>query len=163
MLTAPRLAQRILFGYISIAMVLLVIGISALVPSSSALTNNGSITAFDAPLTENFDSLASSGTSPITWTDNVTIPGWYATRTTYTVGTGSSNAGAIYSFGVAGTNPISDRAFGSVASGGTGTMYYAVKLTNNTGATITSLDISYIGEQWRNGGNVNTNALTFQY
>ncbi|HEV7949844.1 MAG TPA: lamin tail domain-containing protein, partial [Glaciihabitans sp.] len=42
-------------------------------------------------------------------------------------------------------------------------MYQAARLTNNTGATITSLDISYIGEQWRNGGNVNTNALTFQY
>src|SRR5205807_990991 len=86
-----------------------------------------------------------------------------ATRTAYTVGTGSSNAGALYSFGVAGTNPVTDRALGTVASGSTLTIYYAVKLANNTGATITSLDISYVGEQWRNGGNTSAQSLTFQY
>src|SRR6185503_19264799 len=69
-------------------------------PASSALTNNGSITAFSSPLTENFDTLASVGTA-IAWTDNVTIPGWYATPVTYNSGTGSSNAGALYSFGAA--------------------------------------------------------------
>jgi endonuclease G len=142
--------QRVLLS-LFISTSLLALAIFAFVPRSSALTNNGSITAFGAPLTENFDSLASSGTS-FTWTDNSTIPGWYSSRTSYTVGTGSSNTGALYSFGVAGVNPITDRALGSVGSGGTGTIYWGVKLTNNTGATITSLDVSYIGEQWRNGG-----------
>ncbi len=149
---APRLASRTFFGYISIAMILLVVGISALVPSSSALTNNGSVTAFGTPITENFDTLANSSPSPVPWTDNVTIPGWYSSRAAYVVGTGSSNTGALYSFGVAGVGPLSDRALGSVGSGSTGTVYWGVKLTNNTGATITSLDISYVGEQWRNGG-----------
>jgi DNA/RNA endonuclease G (NUC1) len=110
-----------------------------------ALTNNGSITAFGTPLTESFDSLSASGT----WTDNTTIPGWYSSRTAYTVGTGSLNTGALYSFGTA---SATDRALGSVGSGGTGTIFYGVKLTNNTGATITSVNISYVGEQWRNGG-----------
>ena len=64
-----------------------------------------------------------------------------------------SNTGALYSFGVDGTNPITDRALGSVASGGTLTVFHAARLTNNTGGTIDSLDISYAGEQWRNGGN----------
>src|SRR5205085_3649664 len=125
--------------------------VSALVQRSSALTNNGSITTLGSPLTENFDTLASTGTN-IAWADNVTIPGWYSSRTTYNSGTGSSNTGALYSFGVAGTNPVTDRALGSVGSGSTGTVYWGVRLINNTGATITSLDVSYIGEQWRSGG-----------
>ena len=129
---------------------------------SFATTNGGSITALGVPLTENFDTLASAGTN-ITWTDNSTIPGWYSTRATYNSGTGSSNTGALYSFGVAGTNPVTDRALGSVASGGTGTVFQAARLTNNTGATIASLDISYVGEQWRNGGNTAAHTLTFQY
>ena len=64
---------------------------------------------------------------------------------------------------MAGTNPVTDRALGSVASGGTRTVFHAARLTNNTGGTITSLDISYVGEQWRNGGNITAHTLTFQY
>src|SRR5438132_998920 len=148
--SAPLRSYFILFALV--ATVLLVMGIASLIPSSSALTNAGSITTLGVPLTENFDTLASTGTG-VTWTDNSTIPGWYSTRATYNSGTGSSNTGALYSFGAAGTNPITDRALGSVASGTTLTIYQAVKLTNNTGTTITSLAISYVGEQWRNGGN----------
>src|SRR5215475_7729005 len=147
---------------IAITAICFTLGISYIVQSSFALTSGGSITALGVPLTENFDSLASSGTA-IAWTDNSTIPGWYSSRTTYNSGTGSLNTGALYSFGVAGTNPAGDRALGSVASGGTGTVFYAERLTNNTGATITSLDISYVGEQWRNGGNTTAHTLTFQY
>jgi endonuclease G len=121
------------------------------VRSSFALSNGGSITSLGVPLTENFDTLAQTGTN-LTWTDNTTIPGWYSSRTTYNSGTGSSNTGALYSFGVAGTNPVTDRALGSVGSSGTGTVYWGVKLTNNTGGTITSLIVTYTGEQWRNGG-----------
>src|SRR5689334_1473781 len=134
---------------------------------AGALTNGGSITALNAPLTENFDSLAQTGTG-IAWADNVTLPGWYSSRTTYNTGTGSSNTGALYSFGVAGTNPVTDRALGSVGSGGTGTVYWGVRLVNNTGAAITSLDVSYVGEEWRSGGSSTTTAsvaqtVDFQY
>jgi endonuclease G len=132
------------------------------VEPTHALTNGGSITALDSPLTEDFDSLAAAGTA-IAWVDNSTIPGWYSSRVTYNSGTGSSNTGALYSFGVAGANPATDRALGSAASGGTTTIYQAARLTNNTGATITSVDISYAGEQWRNGGNATAHSLTFQY
>src|SRR4051794_32484396 len=140
----------------------LVAAASTLMPPSFALGNGGSITSFGVPLAENFDSLAATGTG-LAWTDNSTIPGWYSTRTTYNSGTGSSNTGALYSFGVTGTNPATDRALGSVASTGTGTVYQAVRLTNNTGGTITSLDISYAGEQWRNGGNPTARTLTRSY
>lgn len=128
-----------------------VIVISFITSPSSALTNNGSITTLESPLTENFDTLASTGTG-IAWTDNSTIPGWYSTRVTYNAGTGSSNAGALYSFGVAGTNPVTDRALGSVGSGSTGAIFWGARFVNNTGNTITSLDVSYNGEQWRTGG-----------
>jgi DNA/RNA endonuclease G (NUC1) len=139
-----------------------IVSISRIVRSSFALTNGGSITALGVPLTENFDTLAQTGTN-ITWTDNSTIPGWYSSRVAYTAGTGSSNTGALYSFGVAGTNPVTDRALGSVASGTTLAIFHAARLTNNTGTTIGSLSISYVGEQWRNGGNTTQQSLTFQY
>lgn len=121
-------------------------GVSQVIQPSFALTNAGSITAFGAPLAENFDTLASTGTG-IPWTDNTTLAGVYSSRVAYNTGTGSSNTGALYSFGTTG-----DRGLGSVGSGGTGTVYWGVRLTNNTGATITELNISYAGEQWRNGG-----------
>jgi endonuclease G, mitochondrial len=136
--------------------------ISNALQPSLALTNGGSITALGVPLTENFDTLPVTGAG-VAWADNSTIPGWYTTRTTYTAGTGSSNGGALYSFGVAGTNPVTDRALGSVASGATTAIFQAARLTNNTSATITSLDINYAGEQWRNGGNTVAHSLTFQY
>jgi uncharacterized protein len=110
-----------------------------------------SLTTIGAPLTQPFDALAQAGTN-VAWTDNSTIAGWYSTRTTYNAGTGSSNTGALYSFGVAGTNPVTDRALGGVGSGGTGTFYWAGCFTNNTGVPLTSVDIAYVGEQWRDGG-----------
>src|SRR5438105_3835056 len=152
-------ARRLLFATALSTLVLL--QIFQFSRPSQAVSNAGVITAFDTPLTENFDGLASSGS--LAWVDNSTIPGWYSTRTAYTAGTGSSNTGALYSFGVAGTNPATDRALGSVASGSTSTIFQAVKLTNSTGATITSLDVGYVGEQWRNGGNTAAQTLTFQY
>ncbi len=158
----PSARLRPLISVIVVTLICVAVESSHIAPPSFATTNGGSITALGVPLTENFDTLASAGTS-ITWTDNSTIPGWYSTRTTYNSGTGSSNTGALYSFGVAGTNPVTDRALGSVASGGTLTVYQAARLTNNTGITIASLDISYVGEQWRNGGNTAAHTLTFQY
>src|SRR6185295_9653449 len=159
-----RSAHSRLLLLITVTAICVVVASSRGVPSL-ALTSAGNITALGVPLTENFDTLSSTVSTGIAWVDNSTIPGWYSNRTTYNSGTGSSNTGALYSFGVAGTNPVTDRALGSVASGGTGTVYQAARLTNNTGGTITSLAISYVGEQWRNGANTNTppDTLTFQY
>jgi len=122
---------------------------------------------------QNFDTLLTSpeGTDT-TWTDNTTLTGWYATKgtpavtqTAYRPGTGSSNTGALYAFGSTGST---DRALGSLASGGTGTEVYGVRITNTTGQTLTSFDLSYAGEQWRDGGiNGSTqsvpNTLAFDY
>lgn len=109
--------------------------------------------------TQDFNTLANAGTG-ITWTDNVTINGWYSSRPTYNSGTGSSNAGALYSFGATSS---ADRSLGSVGSGSTGTVFYGARFKNNTGTTITSLKITYTGEQWRNGGNTSAQTVNFAY
>ncbi|MGL4233636.1 MAG: Ig-like domain-containing protein, partial [Casimicrobium sp.] len=118
-----------------------------------------SLTTIGTPVTQNFDSLANAGTN-VAWADNTTIAGWYSTRATYNAGTGSSNTGSLYSFGSAAAP--TDRALGGVASGGTATFYWAVRLVNNTGTAITSLDVSYTGEQWRDGGNATPAAQSLQ-
>ncbi|MEK6322056.1 MAG: HYR domain-containing protein [Acidobacteriota bacterium] len=125
-----------------------------------------SVITLGTAITQNFDTLATSGTTNA-WVDDSTLTGWYsqfelntANPVTYRADAGGSNTGAIYSWG---TGTSTERAFGSVVSATPGTIFNALKLTNSTGSTITSLDISYNGEQWRNGGNVNTQQLDFQY
>ncbi|MBS1623247.1 MAG: hypothetical protein JST83_04470 [Bacteroidetes bacterium] len=114
---------------------------------------------------QNFNNLPSSGTS-VTWVDNSTIPGWYASSTNLattgiTPGTGSSNSGGIFSYG---STSATDRALGSLGSGGTGNIYYGVRLTNTTGAPIDRVYVQYTGEQWRDGGNgAAANTLAFSY
>ncbi|WP_288424219.1 DUF5689 domain-containing protein, partial [uncultured Spirosoma sp.] len=117
-----------------------------------------SITSGNLTYTQSFNSLASTGTTN-SWTDNTTLPGWLSTQATYRASTGSDNAGALYSFGSTGAT---ERALGSIASS-SATPQYGVVFTNNTGAAIASLQVSYTGEQWRNGGNTNTQKLTFSY
>jgi predicted extracellular nuclease len=126
------------------------------------------LTTPGVPYTQDFNTLAQTGLTNV-WTNNVTpLVGWYAafqtgTLTVYRADTGSSNTGALYSYGVAGTNPITDRALGSVSSGTPVTIFYAVRFANNTGAPVGSLAIAYNGEQWRNGGNATAQKLTFEY
>ncbi|MEO8276656.1 MAG: ExeM/NucH family extracellular endonuclease [Thermoanaerobaculia bacterium] len=123
-----------------------------------------SLTTLNVASTQSFDGLANSGTN-VTWTDNSTLPGWYASLATYNAGTGTSTTGAMYSFGVAGTHAVTDRALGSVVTNGTGEIFWAVCFVNNTGATLTSLDLAFVGEQWRDGNPspAATHSLFFEY
>ena len=105
------------------------------------------LTALDLAYQENFDTLAISGTSSL-------LPaGWEILETgtnanlTYTAGTGSGNAGDTYSFG---STAATDRALGGLLSGSL-TPLFGVAFVNNTGQLITSLDVSFTGEQWRAG------------
>ena len=127
--------------------------------SASVLPQSASaqiLVSAGSPYTQNFDSLGSVSNA---WTDSSTLPGWYASQSIggptvagYRAGTGSSTAGALWSFGVAGVNPVTDRALGSVASGTPGNFAYGVRFQNDTAQAITNITISYTGEQWRNGG-----------
>ena len=108
---------------------------------------------------QDFNTLALTGTT------NSTLPsGWSLSEsgtganTTYSAGTGSGNAGDTYSFGLASN---SDRAFGGLISG-TVTPTIGAGFTNNTGGTVSSLDITYTGEQWRLGALGRVDSLGFQ-
>jgi uncharacterized repeat protein (TIGR01451 family) len=119
-----------------------------------------SLTTLATPVGQNFDGLTSTPATNIAWTDNSTVLGWYSTRTTFNASIGNSNTGALYDFGVAGAALVTDRALGGIGSGGTGTFYYAGCYTNNTGSVLTSVNITYNGEQWRDGGAVTPVAQT---
>ncbi|MDX2228739.1 MAG: cadherin-like domain-containing protein [Leptolyngbyaceae cyanobacterium bins.349] len=131
---------------------------------------------FTGSYSQNFDSLALSGTSN-PWTNTVTLPGWYLFRqpapgtaiSTYIADVGTSNSGSFYSYGATGS---SDRAFGGLGSGGayfgspaTGAIagWIAFGATNTTGATINSLNLAFNGEQWRNGGNTSAQPMMLEY
>ena len=122
-----------------------------------------SITTLGVPYTQNFDTLPASGLA--TWTNNSTIPGWFHARTgtgtTIVANDGSSNAGNLYSYG---TGATTDRTLGSLGSGNAaiGNIFYGVRLQNNSGATITSLQINYYGEQWRNSAAA-AQTISFSY
>jgi Multicopper oxidase len=112
---------------------------------------------------QNFDSLASSGTS------SVVPAGWAFAETgtgansTYTAGTGSSSTADTYSFGATGST---DRAFGGLRGTGTNTFSTTIgsQFTNNSGGTITSLGVAYTGEEWRLGASgQGADRLDFQY
>lgn len=118
--------------------------------------------------TQDFNTLSAGPPSntAITWTDNSTLLGWYgfstgAELTAYRAGTGSSNAGAVYSFGEAEGN--TERALGSVSSGTPTTIRYAARFTNSSASAFDLFSLQYIGEQWRNGGNTTPQSLTFEY
>ena len=132
---------------------------STAIPASAAPLLQIPVAGLGTPYAQNFDTLAATGTN-ITWTDNTTLPGWYSTRLTYNAGNGGVGSGTLYSFGA---TSATERALGSVASGSTDTIYYGARLKNNTAAVITSLDVAYTGEQWRNGGNTAQHKLEFSY
>lgn len=72
---------------------------------------------------------------------------------------GSSNAGDVYSLGAVGST---DRALGELRSG-TLIPTLGVVVRNDTGATMTSLTVSYALEQWRQGGTNRFDGFTFSY
>jgi uncharacterized protein len=117
------------------------------------------LTALDTAYTQNFDSLAGTGTSSVLPTGWAFAEAGANANTTYTAGTGSSATGDTYSFGSAAST---ERALGGLFSSNL-TPTFGAGFTNSTGGTITSLDVAYTGEQWRVGTAARTDRLDFQY
>ncbi len=144
------------------AVVALLLGapfIFLIIPRAFADTSTPvSIAAFGVPASENFNTLASTGASSTTPTGFGFVEALANANATYTAGTGSGTAGDTYSFGAASN---SERALGGLQSG-TLNPTIGAAFTNNTGGTITSLDISYTGEQWRLGATARMDRLDFQ-
>jgi hypothetical protein len=126
-----------------------------------------SIGSLNSAVSQDFDVLATTGSS--TFVDDSTIAGWTvnseemdSNSNEYFASSGTSTGGEVFSFG---TGTDSDRALGYIGSGGNDFFNVAVGLQNNTGVTISAINVSYTGEQWRSGGNTsdNLNLLTFSY
>ena len=146
--------------------------LGAIISTSSTLraTDSGAgeipITS-TTPIVQEFDSL-SDATTPSAQLP----PGWYLTELPsasgaggdgqYAVGTGSSNAGGAYSFGLLNS---SERALGSIGSGSAETIHYGAKFVNAGSGPLTALTITVDGEMWRRGGSSppNGDALAFSY
>lgn len=131
--------------------------------SADTGTGSVSLTTLGSANTQNFDTLSNVAGS----TTNATLPnGWYITEggggardnEQYAVDTGASTTGDIYSYGAAGST---ERALGALRSG-TLIPLYGAKFTNNTGSTITSLDVAYTGEEWRLGTTGRTDQINFE-
>jgi hypothetical protein len=125
-----------------------------------------SITTLGTPITENFNALSNTAGST---TNTIGLPGWEISEAgngardneQYAVDAGGSTTGDTYSYGAPGST---DRALGSLQSG-TLISTYGISFTNNSGATISALNISYTGEQWRiaNTAAPRVDQLDFQY
>ncbi|MEK6301477.1 MAG: ExeM/NucH family extracellular endonuclease [Acidobacteriota bacterium] len=149
---------------IALAAIALPVVFLGLLPASFADTGTGSIslTTLGSPSTENFDTLAIAGTT------NSALPtGWYITETgggardneQYAGDNGGSATGDICSYG---TTSATERALGALRSG-TLFPFFGAKFTNNTGSTVSSLAVSYTGEEWRLGAAARTDRIDFQY
>lgn len=124
-----------------------------------------SVTTSSLTYAQNFNSLDTANVN------SSNLPtGWeifeYGSSTTtvnqqYKGNNGGSNAGDTYSYG---TSNNTDRAIGSLLSGSC-KEYYGAKFVNNTGAAITSVTVSYTGEQWRKGATTSNvaDSLIFRY
>ncbi len=117
---------------------------------------------------QNFDALANTGTTnELPPAVPGTLVGWDLTETgggardneQYAADNGASTTGDTESFGA---TAATERALGSLRSG-TLIPVYGACFTNNTGGTITSLDIGYTGEEWRLGTAARTDSLTFEH
>ena len=144
-------------------------GLASFAAHASISISNGS-----QVYTQNFDTLATTGTTN-TWSNDSTLSGWNlfnkanAAITSYTADTGALNTGNFYSYGATGS---SDRALGGLASSGvyfgspaSGALagWIAANFTNNSGQILNGFSLSFVGEQWRNGGNATSQSMVMEY
>ena len=134
-----------------------------------------SAVSFAGSYSQDFDTLPKGGTSffygGVTNLDARPISasgmtGWQLQKvagqgdfTTFIADGGSSASSSMRSFGATGST---ERALGSLADP-SGSYAFGVALTNSTCGTLTSFTLTYAGEQWRQSGELGTQALRFEY
>lgn len=148
------------------------LGLLTALSGAQVSAQSSSISITGPTYTQNFDTLPNSGTFTFTGSGPFDLPttspgslnGWGFGRLSgsnpnaaFRVGDGSTTNQGVYSYGTTGAT---DRALGSLA-GGTVVSTFGALLVNNSGSTINSITITFTGEQWRRGANVNT--LSFGY
>ncbi len=140
------------------------------IADASVLPLTGQV-SFTGGYTENFNGLPLTGTPP-PWVNNVTVPGWYAVvrgsggsyaaPATFTVrnfvpGATVGTTAGVSDNGLEGSTGAvrADRSLGIIATSATSSASQpaaiALRLRNDTGATIDSLAITYTGKQWAEG------------
>ena len=148
-------------SYMLVALALAATGSIAFADGSSG---SGAVSIPDGnPILQNFDSLSNS-----TSKSNLLPTGWYLTEIGtgstadgyYVGGTGSSNGGGAYSFGLTSST---NRAIGSLGSGSVSEIDYGARFVNNTAGVITAVAVSYVGEMWRRGSPTAPEGLSFFY
>ena len=138
-------ATKSLKGLLALVLMVMVMGVSL---GQVSITNT-------TPITQNFNGLSS--TSGVTWTNNTTpLAGWYSTVTSFAVNTGSTNSNGVYNCGTA---SATDRALGALSTATTHN--FGIRLKNNNVSTITSLQVAFTGEEWRQAATAQT--LVFEY
>ncbi|MEI7686193.1 MAG: Ig-like domain-containing protein, partial [Planctomycetota bacterium] len=133
---------------------------STATPRSLTVSNFYPITTGGTAITQDFNSLPSTGSTyvlPLGW--NLLEVGTGA-DTQHTAGGGGENSGNTYNYGS--TTTPADRALGTLLTGSF-TSTIGASFINNTGDDIASLNIAYTGEQWRLGQTGRTDSLTFEY
>lgn len=133
----------------------------AVVLFSAAAFGQISLTSVGAAYTQNFDSMGATTVYPTGWNAiRASGSGTVGQALTLTVNDGTSNTGAVFNVGSAVSS--TDRAIGTLASGAT-VPAFGAQFTNNTGAPITSVAISFNEEQWRTGGDSVVETVAFSY
>ncbi|MBN8482251.1 MAG: endonuclease [Xanthomonadales bacterium] len=136
--------------------------LSALVGAAApaALAQTGNVTLIGgAPAVQTFDALASAGTGSAVPAGWVFVEAGTNANTTYAADTGSTNSGNTYSYGSSGSG---ERAFGLLRSGSL-VPTIGARLSNDSGAAIGQITVTYTGEQWRLGATGRNDRLDFQY
>jgi len=87
------------------------------------------------------------------------VPGSTAGDARFTVGSGTTSSGSMFSYGSAGQ---AERALGTLASASVISRFGAM-FVNDTPNVITRVSVFYTGEQWRFGGSSTVNLLRFSY
>ncbi len=125
---------------------------------SQTLVGSGtiSLTSTSTPYSQNFNSLVTPGPS------NVLPNGWYFIENGgdnfYVGDDGSSNSGDTYSYGLSG-----NISFGTLRDPSQSTTIGS-NFSNNTGGTVTQLNVTYVGKEWSNNlANGISDKLIFEY
>ena len=132
-------------------------GASSATVIGSPFENNIVIGILDNDYIEDFNTLASSGSS------SFTPIGWFFNESgsnandTYSSNTGTSSSGNTYSYGTG-----SERALGGLCSGSL-TPSWGAKIKNELGEDLRTLVITYTGETWRVGSASRSDEFIFEY
>ena len=108
---------------------------------------------------ENFNSLAASGSSVLVPSEFAYVESGGSGNLTYAADNGSSTVGNTYSYGTTGS---SDRALGGLTTSTVQSTIGAC-FVNNTNQPFTSFTIGYTGEEWRLGATGTVDGLDFEY